>query len=424
MALSLLAVEEQPSQALVIDEACRRIPPLWPLQHFVAVNPFLGLTEMAFADASRLLNRVAHRAPLMDAEYYLNQIRKRSINADDIRAALAQQGSAVDPSDPVSWLTGELTKSESSDQILTVADSLDRTHATNWGAFIVDEISKGCSSYFDRGQSSWKLPWGDLPLYNAWKQIAEIDANPEVFGLADFRKHAKELPDSADAAIDNAINLLNVPPEFTSDFLHRELMSVSGWSAYAAYQDRPAAGQELVRQVLAIRLAYDTALLALDRSWRFQITQTTLSGFTEAKCVAQLAAEHAFRSSLASKLQTVQTRHAQTTRKALQAVFCIDVRSEAYRRALEAQSPDIQTIGFAGFFGMPLEFASSARCPVLIEPGHQVHARQPKSELHRFRQRVTTAWKSLVSSASACFSSVEVGGAWFGVRMLQQTTKS
>ncbi len=424
MALSLLAVEEQPSQALVIDEACRRIPPLWPLQHFVAVNPFLGLTEMAFADASRLLDRVAHRAPLMDAEYYLNQIRKGSINADDIRAALAQQGSAVDPSDPVLWLTGELTKSESSDQILTVADSLDRTHATNWGAFIVDEISKGCSSYFDRGQSSWKLPWGDLPLYNAWKQIAEIDANPEVFGLADFRKHAKELPDSADAAIDNAINLLNVPPEFTSDFLHRELMSVSGWSAYAAYQDRPAAGQELVRQVLAIRLAYDTALLALDRSWRFQITKTTLSGFTEAKCVAQLAAEHAFRSSLASKLQTVQTRHAQTTRKALQAVFCIDVRSEAYRRALEAQSPDIQTIGFAGFFGMPLEFASSARCPVLIEPGHQVHARQQKSELHRFRQRVTTAWKSLVSSASACFSSVEVGGAWFGVRMLQQTTKS
>ena len=173
MALSLLTVEEQPLQALATDEACRRIPPLWPLRHFVAVNPFLGLSEMAFADAARLLEKVAHSAPLMDAEYYLTQIRAGSIDAADIRAALVQLGSAVDPSDPVSWLTGELTKSESSDQILTVADSLDRTHGTQWGAFVVDEISKWCSSYFDRGQSSWKLPWSDLPLYTAWKQTVK-----------------------------------------------------------------------------------------------------------------------------------------------------------------------------------------------------------------------------------------------------------
>lgn len=367
MASSLLAMEHQPAQAHAVEEACRRIPPFWPLQHFVAVNPFLGLAEMTFADASRLLERVAHSAPLMDAEYYLGQIRVGSIAAADIRAAFVQLGSGVDPSDPVQWLQDQLTKSQSSDQVLTVADALDRTQDTNWAAFIVDEISKWCSSYFDRGQSSWRLPWRDLSLYKAWKQIAEIDANPEVFGLAGFRKHVREAPDSADAAIERALHLLNVPPTLTTDFLHRELMSVPGWSAFAVYQDRPAAGQELVRQLLAIRLAYDTALLAMNPNWRFDITQTvTLRGHTEARCVAQLAAEHAFRSSLARKLQTVQKTQEQNARKALQAVFCIDVRSEAYRKALEAQSPDIQTIGFAGFFGMPLEFAASARCPVLI----------------------------------------------------------
>lgn len=425
MALSLLAVEDQPLQALAADEACRRIPPLWPLQHFVAVNPFLGLSEMAFVDAARLLEKTAHSAPLMDAEYYLSKIRTGSIDAADIRAALAQLGSAVHPSDPVSWLMAELTKSDYSDHILTVADSLDRKQRTNWGAFVVDEISKWCSSYFDRGQSSWKLPWSDLPLYTAWKRLAEIDANPEVFGLTGFRKHVKELPDSADAAIEHALNVLHVPPEFASDFLHRELMSVSGWSAYAVYQDRPAASQELVRHLLAIRLAYDTALLSLDRSWRFQITHTlTATGFTEAKYVAQLATEHAFRSRLASKLQTVQASPSSTKRKSLQAVFCIDVRSEGYRRALEAQSRDIQTIGFAGFFGMPLELASSARCPVLIAPGYQVHAQEQKTELHRLRNRLATVWKCLMSSASACFSSVEVGGTWFGVRILQRITKA
>ena len=36
----------------------------------------------------------------------------------------------------------------------------------------------------------------------------------------------------------------------------------------------------------------------------------------------------------------------------MQAVFCIDVRSEVFRRALEAASPAVQTLGFAGFFAM------------------------------------------------------------------------
>ena len=64
--------------------------------------------------------------------------------------------------------------------------------------------------------------------------------------------------------------------------------------------------------------------------------------------------------------------------KTLQMVFCIDVRSEVFRRKLEAITTDVETFGFAGFFGMSLEFVpvaathGPAQCPVLLMPGFRV----------------------------------------------------
>jgi uncharacterized protein len=60
-----------------------------------------------------------------------------------------------------------------------------------------------------------------------------------------------------------------------------------------------------------------------------------------------------------------------------QLVFCIDVRSESFRRHIEEQGL-YETFGFAGFFGIPIShqaFDSEERsdlCPVLLFPKHAV----------------------------------------------------
>ncbi len=114
------------------------------------------------------------------------------------------------------------------------------------------------------------------------------------------------------------------------------------------------------------------------------------------------ALEDSFRKDILGKLSL----HCQgvkdvDTRPQAQLVFCIDVRSESFRRHIEAQGP-YETFGFAGFFGIPIShqaFDSEQRsdlCPVLLTPNHAVRE-VPRSEENDSLQRYSsgTRWYHL-----------------------------
>ncbi len=90
------------------------------------------------------------------------------------------------------------------------------------------------------------------------------------------------------------------------------------------------------------------------------------------------AYEESFRADILKKISAHrETVPALQSRPHAQLVFCIDVRSESFRRHIEAQGP-YETFGFAGFFGIPIShqaFDSDQRaflCPVLLTPNHAV----------------------------------------------------
>lgn len=123
------------------------------------------------------------------------------------------------------------------------------------------------------------------------------------------------------------------------------------------------------------------------------------------------------------------------SRPPAQAMFCIDVRSEGFRRHLEEAGGN-ETFGFAGFFGLPICFQGfgseqeTDQCPVLLKPKHLVReiprASQGKAA-ERFLERQTLAktghalLHDLKENVITPYVMVEAIGWFFGFRLFGQT---
>jgi uncharacterized protein len=449
-----------------IQTACRRVPPLWPLSRFVAVNPFLGWSDHHFLDVARHLQSVAHGDIFLPSEYYLEQIENGRLTQEDLDVALKSEhrqppdhwirASRLNHLTSLTSALKEAPDAPEPDRVLTFAEHVDRENGLQWNSLILEEISKWCSVYFDQGQSSWNMPWKDRSLWEAWREAAQSDLNPELNGLPQFRRFVQQLPQNPRETIRSALEALGIPEESTAVFLHRQLMTISGWSSYVQFlvREKSMVGQteDSLIGLLAIRMAYDWAIWEHGRdhwksesAWIARLQRLAQeapppSRNDLARYVAMKALENSYQRQLMSQIVSrSDISGVHTHRKQLQAIFCIDVRSEVFRRALEAQSESIETIGFAGFFGMPVEYIplamaqGRAQCPVLLTPKFKIREGLPEAESEseqkllsrqQLRQSLSEAWRSFQTSAISCFSFVETTGLGYGFKLIGETMAS
>ena len=423
----------------ILRQACKKIAPVWPLKNFVAVNPYLGLSNQKFEDAAQQLATAGGIEMTLPISFYRNKISEGKIKTEDIAVALAKKsfGNPVCVHEFISSLDISNDQGQNNSTIDTLIDVASLYTKKDWGRFVTSRISIWAASYFDNGQAVWVVANQRSGLFSSWKIEAELDLTPEIIGLKSFRKKVMALPDQPLKAVQAALKILEVPSDGISIYLHRLLLRVGGWSAYAARIDwdselyRGKDGKEI--EFLAILICWEACILQcldcpeLHFKWEEAKNiltavniQKVISPDLAQKLILQDAFDVAAQREIIQKFQTQKHReNIGLTQNKAQAIFCIDVRSEVFRRNLELVDPEIETIGFAGFFAFPINYipvghkTGKAQCPVLLQTGpaileqigdKETNLRAYSSRVHNYQ--VQQIWKSFKSGAITCFSFV------------------
>jgi uncharacterized protein YbcC (UPF0753/DUF2309 family) len=425
------------------QRAARAIPPLWPLASSVAVNPFLGQVSEPLEMAAARLRHASGIAVTMPRPWYAERLQSGEITEEDLQAALQSAPATLRPPS-VSALKRAVEAARPAPQAIpTVAELARDAAAIDWPGIVDERTGHWAAGYFDQGQALWAVGQSG-GAYSTWRIIATHDLTPEIAGIAGFARYVADAPANAEDAIADCVARLGLSQDALDGYFHRLLSTWGGWGQLARYRlwQAELSGQTdaCVTDLLAIRLLWEAALLGNGGSALVPGWHTAIAAYAEpvaassedvVDSILQEAAERAAQRKLNAVLAAPSSAQLSLGRLKLQMAFCIDVRSEVFRRALESLDSGITTLGFAGFFGFGIghrRFASDvveARLPVLLNPGVVTFAADATPAANaadltaRIAARAKRAWGRFKLAAISSFAFVEATGPIYIAKLLR-----
>ncbi len=396
-----------------IAAAGSRLAPAWPITDLIAVNPLLGVQELGFEGAIDWGRRMLGLRGHLSLDQFRRLHQEGRIERADLVAALHRripQLQSAAPlggglTTPVDVLLADLlhgaAQPPAEQHPLGAAQRCDRLLGGELADAVDAEVLKWCAAFLGSAQAAWRMPGREHGFYAAWRRLAPHD--PRLRRLAAGSDAVRQLPEDALSTVDWALARLAVPDRHRQRELTEQLLRTPGFSAHFRWRTEHP---ELLHHpgdltdLLAVRLAYEA--LAVDRLCRerglepqalsdlmeqydtvpavtppgneraLQIAASLgLEGLTqqlldELSQVLELlpsadrawvwldAYEWHYRDRLLTSLSAPEPA-APLDEPSVQALFCIDTRSEGMRRQLEARAGGRwETFGVAGFFGLPI----------------------------------------------------------------------
>ncbi|MGB7979902.1 MAG: putative inorganic carbon transporter subunit DabA [Candidatus Nanopelagicales bacterium] len=423
------------------DLAVDLVSPLWPLHGFVASNPLAGLEQLPFADALDAAAPAWGVRPGIDASMLRAALARGAVTEGALRQVsagvapgpdIAHAGSMHPRAELVAGLlrhdaagVGQIDAARAA----LVAASIEATggRQTATPAETGVRLEPGLASIQERARdlvSAYAARCYGLPAWpegrgGVWAALRGDAAHLDtLIGAAGAQQWVAALPERACDALPLLVGELGLEPDDLVAALSRVLARDPGWVAHLAWRRRVelAGPDDETLDLLVARLALEVvvARAAGSRGVRGDRPAEPLdlapvvaglldaagidAGSTRPDALAALAQiaeevadrgidmlrlavwEESYRTPLLDHLGAVAldlaTAEAVPEAPRAQLVTCIDVRSERLRRHLEGTG-SWETLGAAGFFGIPLSYADAngavtERLPALLRPQHLV----------------------------------------------------
>lgn len=315
----------------LIEDASKVIAPLWSLKHFIAVNPCQGLEDQDFEAVIQRLAQDYHIHAVPD-DVMLNQAIDKGylsfFDREDLKKVKCQK-SACKISD---------------------FDEVD--------AVFCDHLAR----HLDQEVAKWKI-LNDTPFYTAWRLQARYDRQFCSDRLS-------QLPASSYKLLDYLLQ--GYQDHYIRKIFEYHLIRLRGWAGYIQWLNKYRNQYDITLvDFLAVRLGMEWVI---HQAIKVPPKQNPPSIETGLKYLKRW--EQEYQNSVCQQIDFTQLNQApSTSRPTSQWIFCIDVRSERYRRHIESIGHH-HTYGFAGFFGLPIRYVNDESCtdacPVLLKPKYRL----------------------------------------------------
>lgn len=359
------------ARALAATDA---LPPTFPISTFVAANPLHGLEHHPFEEAAAIAAAASGSRSFLSERDYRELYASGRITGGDLHRAVRRRGQRSITAG--SMLDEPLDADVAADpgrSVRTLSEQSDHRDGGDLADRIDAVLSTWCAAVLDEGQADWALPHRELGLYGAWRRLAPMDPGLRRLVGRAGRGRVAELPEQAAEALSVLVAAIGIPGHLVTDYFRASLRRLPGWAAALSR----TGGHDAVVGFLAIRLALEHLArpeLDLDPDQLRAAPGADAVAQVERLAVWQEALELGYRDHLLTLLRATPADPVGESGRPVEAtvVSCIDVRSEGLRRHLEGTGA-YATVGFAGFFGLPVRVAALdgeavPSCPVIVEP--------------------------------------------------------
>ncbi|QSX33889.1 DUF2309 domain-containing protein [Shewanella avicenniae] len=424
----------------IAKQVAASVAPAFPLDQSVAVNPWWpqrhDSIQQTFAEQAVLTGATGLMGKSYFRELWGKQIKPQHLEQalSELRspltvAQLAQDIQAGNHHVTVRWQT----------LAMLMDNAIPSAQGHSWAQEIVQQVSQFIALYHQYPERFDADGKNGEHLYQSWLEVVARDKGIKTLLGVDLLQYFRALPHHIEDLMQQIGHQWqscwgNQAGSYA--FMRASLQQLSGWAGWQAWLDWQAGLAKLTIDVphtlglTAILLAWDTVLIQWLSQRQPQIAAELKSTIAQQAshisayyqlAKQQLAPLWIWQRALELSVQTPWIKQLKSVtpatelpRPELQAIFCIDVRSEPMRRALESQSDKVETLGFAGFFGVPIAYQTydgsvlRPQLPGLLAPA--LIARQTHKRPERILRLTKLGWQNSLEKPSSNLGMVEAGG--------------